>query len=236
MTRDTKKDKQYFIDFIQYENQSIEKFQNAVNSVIEARGKDDQGVSRGYNFLFGLHFSKLNALYSSGAPLEEIKEFIPEIIDITEKVWKSESGYVEMVWLLSVGIMLEIPDEQMKRLHDIVKSDGVEDYLLNYLMKKDGSNSALTSPFLHEVPYKFLQLVIESNGKAAINLLKQYLSDEWYERHDDMGWYDSDKSKENIYSGYWSFESGAIAKMMGLDDSFIKDSPFYPYDLVHYKD
>ncbi|MBC1649719.1 PoNi-like cognate immunity protein [Listeria booriae] len=235
MIRDTKKDKQYFIDFIQYENQSIKKFKNAVNSVIETRGEDDQGVRSGYNFLLGLHFSKLNALYSSGATLEEIKEFIPEIIDIMEKAWKSESCYVEMVWLLSVGIMLEIPEEQMKRLQEIVKSDGAEDYLLNYLMKNDCGNSVTTSPFLHDVPYKSLQFVIESDGEVATNLLKQYLSDEWYAGHDDMGWYDSDKSKEDIYSGYWSFESGAIAKIKGLDDTDLKTIEFYPYDLVHYK-
>ncbi|MDD7379168.1 MAG: DUF1911 domain-containing protein [Lachnospiraceae bacterium] len=37
------------------------------------------------------------------------------------------------------------------------------------------------------------------------------------------------------YYGYWSFEAGAIAKILNLDDSSLKDVPYYPYDLVHYK-
>ena len=48
-------------------------------------------------------------------------------------------------------------------------------------------------------------------------------------------WYDIHKAKEKLYYGYWSFEAGAIAKILNLDDSNLKDVPYYPYDLVHYK-
>ncbi|MEH7450841.1 PoNe immunity protein domain-containing protein, partial [Bacillus toyonensis] len=46
-------------------------------------------------------------------------------------------------------------------------------------------------------------------------------------------WYDAHENKHDIYSGYWSFESGAIAKILKLDDSTLKDSSYYPYDMVH---
>ncbi|WP_373843810.1 PoNe immunity protein domain-containing protein, partial [Bacteroides heparinolyticus] len=36
--------------------------------------------------------------------------------------------------------------------------------------------------------------------------------------------------------GYWSFESGALVKILGLDDSDWQDLSYYPYDMVHYKD
>lgn len=42
------------------------------------------------------------------------------------------------------------------------------------------------------------------------------------------------KSKFDTYSGYWSYESGAIAKVLQLDDEVLKNVPYYPYDLVHY--
>ncbi|WP_081773729.1 PoNe immunity protein domain-containing protein [Treponema sp. C6A8] len=29
---------------------------------------------------------------------------------------------------------------------------------------------------------------------------------------------------------------GTIAKILGIDDSKLKDVPYYPYDLVHYAD
>ncbi|WP_149023628.1 PoNe immunity protein domain-containing protein [Listeria rocourtiae] len=40
---------------------------------------------------------------------------------------------------------------------------------------------------------------------------------------------------KKIYSGYWSYESGAIAKVLQLDDEVLKEVKYYPYDLVHYK-
>ena len=57
----------------------------------------------------------------------------------------------------------------------------------------------------------------------------------WYVGHKNMGWYDIHKAKEKLYYGYWSFEAGAIAKILNLDDSNLKDVQYYPYDLVHYK-
>ncbi|MGR5908923.1 PoNe immunity protein domain-containing protein [Bacillus paranthracis] len=41
--------------------------------------------------------------------------------------------------------------------------------------------------------------------------------------------------KEPGYVGYWSFETAAIVKILGLDDTSLKDNNHYPYDLAHYK-
>ena len=32
--------------------------------------------------------------------------------------------------------------------------------------------------------------------------------------------------------GYWSFESGALVKILGLDDSSLKEVQYYPYDML----
>jgi len=34
---------------------------------------------------------------------------------------------------------------------------------------------------------------------------------------------------------FWSFDTAALAKILGLDDSALKDNNHYPYDLAHYK-
>lgn len=65
--------------------------------------------------------------------------------------------------------------------------------------------------------------------------MRDYLANEWYQGQNDTGWYDAHKSKEDIFSGYWSFVSGAIVKILELDDSSLKDTPYYPYDMVHYE-
>jgi len=67
-------------------------------------------------------------------------------------------------------------------------------------------------------------------------LNEKYIVEQWYVGHSDCGWYNSHLSKQKIYSGYWCFEGGAIAKVLGLDDSRLKNQQYYPYDLVHYKE
>ena len=45
------------------------------------------------------------------------------------------------------------------------------------------------------------------------------------------------KSKQNIYYGYWSFEAGAIDKnYRKINDTQLSDTQYYPYDMVHYKE
>ncbi len=43
------------------------------------------------------------------------------------------------------------------------------------------------------------------------------------------------RKNKNLYTGYWSFEVGAVAKILGIDDSSLKDVKYYPYDLVHFE-
>lgn len=76
---------------------------------------------------------------------------------------------------------------------------------------------------------------IVADKENCVDKLKEYLEKYWYVGHKDMVWYDIHKAKEKLYYGYWSFEAGAIAKILNLDDSSLKDVPYYPYDLVHYK-
>lgn len=36
--------------------------------------------------------------------------------------------------------------------------------------------------------------------------------------------------------GHVKLESGAIVKILKLDDSTLKDTSYYPYDMVHYQE
>ena len=37
------------------------------------------------------------------------------------------------------------------------------------------------------------------------------------------------------YYGYWSNETAAAVKILGIDDSCLKNQQYYPYDLAHFK-
>ncbi|WP_026907682.1 PoNe immunity protein domain-containing protein [Paucisalibacillus globulus] len=240
--RDTLKNNRYnnsyYKDYLDYELSRLEKFQRAVDNVINLRGESDRGVQSGLRTIVGTYFNIINALYSSGAPLEEIKKLFSEVVNSMKKVWNSDSGYVEMVWMLSIGIMLNISKDKMAVLEEMVKEDGLEDYLIDFLLHYSNSNWDIQAKqFKFETPYKYLYKVFDAKDKLeAESNLKKYLIKEWYSGHNDTGWYDTHKSSENIYSGYWSFESGAIAKILKLDDEVLKQVPYYPYDMTHYED
>lgn len=238
MVRDNLRGQEYFDKYLIYENENIEKFEIAIEKVVKERGADDEGVRSAYNYLCGLHFSKLKILYSSGASLMEVKKFFPKVIDIMRRVWKAESGYVEMLCMISIGIMLDISDEEKTRLEELVRIDQLDDGLINFLISSYNKEWAFHSPKVKfDRPYAFLiELIKSDDNEYSLILLKEYLVEKWYRGHNDMGWHDTHKIEDDsIYSGYWSFESGAIAKILQLEDRSLKDTPYYPYDMVHYQ-
>jgi len=54
----------------------------------------------------------------------------------------------------------------------------------------------------------------------------------WYQGSRDEGWYDLHKRNIDNYYGYWSFESGALCKLKGLDYRKLESVQYFPYDLV----
>ena len=66
--------------------------------------------------------------------------------------------------------------------------------------------------------------------------MKNYLEKQWYGIHHGTAWHNSHKSKQNTYYGYWSYEAGAIVRIMNLNDEELKEQKYYPYDLVHFKE
>ena len=130
------------------------------------------------------------ATYTAGYSIEKFKEEYLKFVDSLLPVWFSNSGYDEMIYALSIGILLEIDEVTFDKLVDLVKKDDPEDYLIDYLEKK------------------------------------------WYQGSRDEGWYDLHKRNIDNYYGYWSFESGAICKIKGLDYKELEGVPYFPYDLV----
>ncbi|MNY61286.1 hypothetical protein D3C86_1979500 [compost metagenome] len=47
-------------------------------------------------------------------------------------------------------------------------------------------------------------------------------------------WYDNDKNRNDVFFGYWSFESAAFMKILGLEDTILQSQQYYPYDLLHW--
>ncbi|SOC44178.1 PoNi-like cognate immunity protein [Ureibacillus acetophenoni] len=232
MIRDLLKEEEYFIEYIAEETARIKKFETKLNN---HEVREDRVLSVRKK-VHDLRFQIFIAKYSMGDPVESLVEDYKELVEEMKELWVSEL-YEDMLWMLSIGIMLEIDENTFNTLVKLVENSNINDFLYNFIINSrkkgiDYQNSA----WLFKEPFKYLNNVIVSEDDTkAINYLKEYLTKHWYVGHSDMGWYECHKHNEKLYFGYWSFESGAIAKILQLDDEHLRGVPYYPYDLVHYK-
>ena len=176
---------------------------------------------------------KMIATYTAGYPIEKFKEEYLTFVDSLVPVWHSNSGYDEMLWALSIGILLEIDEMTFEKLVDLVRKDDPEDYLIDYLIQSRHPEWTIRINYNFPRPYGFTRKIIEEeNSEQALKLLKEYVTKKWYPGHRDTGWYDLHKYNIDNYYAYWSFESGALCKLKELDYKQLEGLPYFPYDLV----
>lgn len=176
---------------------------------------------------------KMIATYTAGYPIEKFKEEYLKYVDSLLPIWYSNSGYDAILWALSIGILLEIDEATFDKLVDLVRKDDPEDYLIDYLIQSRHPEWKIRINYNFPRPYGFTRKIIEEeNSEKAISLLKEYVTKKWYPGHRDTGWYDLHKENIDNYYGYWSFESGALCKLKGLDYKQLEGVSYFPYDLV----
>ena len=173
------------------------------------------------------------ATYTAGFSIVDFKGQYIKYVESLQLSWQSNSGYEQRVWVLSIGILLEIEEMIFDQLVDLVKKDDPEDYLIDYLIQSRHPEWTIRVNYNFPKPYGFTRKIIEEeDSEQALKLLKEYLAKKWYQGSRDTGWYNLHKTNNRSYYGYWSFESGSICKLKGLDYKELEGVPYFPYDLV----
>ena len=217
--RDFQKDKIYFSNFIKETNQRVIKFEKLLAELQKSNPEDDGLEMRGSIILAGIYREKFIALYSSGEEINnEMKEVYFKWLEKAEIVSNDEYSYVDLLWLVSIAILLDLQEELSERLGAMAEKLKMNDGFIEYLLNPSAENLKNLSFFMAK-PYSEWGKIVTAPDHKKITLIKKYLTSKWYRSHDEEGWYDSHLSNEDIYSGYWSFESGAMVKVLGLDDS-----------------
>jgi hypothetical protein len=236
--RDDLRTDDYWEKIIKLLNHDIKLSQNRVEKAVREKGCEFKGTKIAYIIKQSNDMALLRALYSSGAPIEEIATLFPAVMETFVNSWSREAGCVDMTWMLSIGIMLDTDKDMLRQLGALIVREDFGDRLWDFLLHSvDPSWEIRHTHFNAPVLYGALEQVMKAPSKdEAASRLKQYLENEWYAGHRDCSWYNSHKDSKAFYEGYWSFESGAIAKILGLDDTGWETMKYYPYDMVHYKE
>jgi len=223
--RDYIKDAKYFGTFLEEELSRIEKFEY---KLANKEVKEDR-INAVKKVLVELKIGVLIAHYSMGQSIGTIKEDFLTILSSYSEFWNPEM-YTRNLQIISLGILLDEKELMKEVFLPLLSSSGVNDWLYEFLLVGENDNK-----FLFEKHYGELKKIAMTNGDEQINLLEEYVTNIWYKAHKDCGWYDSHKSSQNIYCGYWSFEAAAVAKILNIDDEKLKNTMYYPYDLTHFE-
>lgn len=187
--------------------------------------------------VYGAIYSLIKANYTKGCECESLEELYKEGMEIVPLI-SDKMGYIDFIQFFSLGVLLGIPKDDMQGLVNAIDKQEINDILLDYIVKSYGLKRLINSDkYDFGAPYNILTDVVSVSHYdkvKACSLLKEYIETKWLDGHAKFGW--KTLHTKAGYVGLWSFEAGAVAKILGLDDSELKNSNHYPYDLVHYKD
>ncbi len=233
------KSKEHFEWFIPKQAQRIERFENNIK-IGKTKEERIPAVKRQ---IFTISLHRLVAKYSFGENISNLNLEFLQIIEKFENGWKDKGetptddihfdNYVLGLWMLSLGVLLQIQTNEFERIVKVLDNSNRRDYLFDYIIKSKIPSRSITDKMTYPKYYNFLKDLIDN--KSVENLIK-YLEKVWYKSMKLTYWYDNHKSKADSFFGYWSFESGALVKILGLDDTILKEQQYYPYDMVHWKE
>ncbi len=229
---------EYHKEFIEENREDIKSLEEDTKNGIQRYSKDNKSIIEGtYLANFRYEMEDIRAKYSLGEDISVIEEDFHNAIYDLENTGSREIGYLSLIWMISLGILLETNKKNMERLKKIVDTKNMNDAVIDFLLcASDFGYTNMTNRYYKENPYAKTREIIElaqTNKKEASKRLQTYMEKEWFKGHYDYEW--KNAHKEPGYVGYWSFETAAIVKILELDDISLKDNNHYPYDLAHYK-
>ncbi|MDY8163655.1 PoNi-like cognate immunity protein [Bacillus thuringiensis] len=229
---------EYHKEFIEENREDIKSLEEDTKNGIQRYSKDNKSIIEGtYLANFRYEMEDIRAKYSLGEGVSVIEEDFHNAIYDLENTGSREIGYLSLIWMISLGILLETDKKNIERLKKIVDKKNVNDAVIDFLLcASDIGYTKMMNRYYKENPYAKTREIIElaqTDKKEASKRLQTYMEKEWFRGHYDYEW--KNAHKEPGYVGYWSFETAALAKILELDDTSLKDNNHYPYDLAHYK-
>ncbi|MFJ5789250.1 PoNi-like cognate immunity protein [Lysinibacillus sp. NPDC093197] len=225
-------------EFIEDNREDIKKLEEDEKEGIQSNPNDNKSIIESRylrNFIY--ESENIIAKYSLGEEISALEENFYHAIYDLEHTGTRKVGYIYLLWMVSLGILLETKKENLERLGQIIESKNISDSLIDYLLCASNIGySRITNGYFKENPYSKTREIIElaqTDKKEASKRLQTYMEKEWFKGHYDYDW--KNAHKEPGYVGFWSFETAALAKILELDDTSLINNNHYPYDLAHYK-
>lgn len=219
--RDTRKTEIYFENYIAYEKERIQKKMEKL-----AQCNDEAKAQRICGSLFLYQMNLMVASFSNGADKAVLTALFQDCCCTAQKM--TVLTYEDAMRMASFSIMLQCSAEFRKVVEHFSEVYD-NDRLLNGLC-----SFAVSGTVIWEGEYRFpavysdMEDVLTAQGKLEKEKkLMRYLSG-WYNRNKGSAWYGTLNSTNDVYYGYWSFESAAMAAIYGLDREYLAQNEYFP--------
>lgn len=196
------------------------------------------------------YFFIIKAKYTLGYPVSELLDDYEKGLQVFSDYWASLTDedftygtkfqpfysalrYEKLIGYIALSFLLNVSEESFKTIIKIRDRIPTPDILLDFLLShKDGRT--VCQERIRGNLYKGLASILQKGkDNIAVADIKKYLMKQWHKDYIRTG--NMYTHTEYFHVGYWSFETGAVVKLLNLDDSSLKGVPYYPYDLVHYQ-
>ena len=180
----------------------------------------------------------LRARYSLGVPLDQLVAGFHELVKVIgedETMAQHENAMWLFAWAAMVGD--QRAKDTLKRVAPLSNLKQHPSFFSDLFL---GEEEVSDAPFyltpkgklFHTELHDAYKLAVAGDLEAATALHNDYVANRWLKRHRSTNWYG--KHRQSTFVGYWSFESAALAKVTGIDDSALEGNDNYPYELAHY--
>ncbi|MCB9234814.1 MAG: DUF1911 domain-containing protein [Bacteroidia bacterium] len=184
---------------------------------------------------YQLHLARAVCLYSQGNSHGEVAVALGQALKFLSAYPAAEKGEIQpsrdketYQWILH-GLGLAILfNENLRTFKDLFAG---KDALIDHLLQLAGQSLTPNDFLQYSEPYRFLLRAAKSPPGEAEESVVRFLRN-YYEGLEGVSWYESHKTNQASFFGYWSFEMAAVVKLRGISDVSFADNIFYPRDLV----
>lgn len=218
----------------------IERFEKTIEELEEAEKKGIQlypadnvmAIKNFHDLCYENREALMDVMYFAGEDIDSlIPHFNAAVADLNISYLPSEyypeyrcANYGAVLQIIAFGILLEADDDAMRKIAHYTHYNYVEDALIDFLLSSYDIGWTHQTGIYFDTNYRDIGnmiLTAQTDKAEAANLLETYMKK---------------VNKKKSINDEWRYETGAVAKILGLDDSRLKKNKNYPYDLVHYRD
>src|SRR5699024_2321775 len=151
-------------EIITEKREEIKEIKEDEKNGIQRRNRDNESLIKARYFMnFKHQLHNMRAHYSLGDPVNVLNEGFADAVQDLEKSEKEGIDYLSLLWMVSLGILLETDKENIKRLSEIIKKQQLNDFVIDYLL------CACEIGWTH-ISNSFVKVIADANTKEIIEL------------------------------------------------------------------